>query len=107
MGMRLRHRYSAVPGTPTAPAAQPTRGSSIARTLRTAWWPRVLVAGLVLAVVGATLLTGAAQALMTFGGAVVVILAAAAGLSGKSWEQDIKREPPVPPGTGGTPFGGF
>jgi len=43
----------------------------------------------------------------TFGGAVVVILAAAAGLSGKSWEQDIKREPPVPPGTGGTPFGGF
>jgi hypothetical protein len=45
MGMRLRRQDPVVPGTPAAPAAQPTRGSSIARTLRTAWWPRVLVAG--------------------------------------------------------------
>src|SRR5690242_12599876 len=37
MGMRLRRQDPAVPGTPAAPAAQPTRGSSIARTLRTAW----------------------------------------------------------------------
>jgi hypothetical protein len=44
MGMRLRRQDPVVPGTPAAPAAQPTRGSSIARTLRTAWWPKVLVA---------------------------------------------------------------
>jgi len=46
MGMRLRHRDPVIPGTPAAPAARPARGSSIARTLRTAWWPRFLVAGL-------------------------------------------------------------
>ena len=63
MGMRLRHQDPAVLGTPAAPAAQPTRGSSIARILRTAWWPRVLVAGLVLMIVGLTLLTDPAQAL--------------------------------------------
>ena len=48
MGMRLRHQDPVVPGTFAAPAAQPSRGSSIGRTLRTAWWPRFLVAGVVL-----------------------------------------------------------
>jgi hypothetical protein len=104
MGMRLRRQDPVVPGTPAAPAAQPTRGSSIARTLRTAWWPRVLVAGLVLVIVGVTLLTGTAQALVTLGGAVVFVFAAAQGWQGKFWDQDRRRQPPVPPGSG-APFG--
>jgi hypothetical protein len=80
VGMRLRRQDPVAPGTPVAPAAQPARGSSILRTLRTAWWPRLLIAGLVLVIVGVTLLSGAAQ--------------------GKSWDQDRRREPPVPPGSG-------
>jgi hypothetical protein len=103
MGMRLRHRDPVVPGTPAAPAARPARGSSITRTLRTAWWPRFAVAGLVLVVVGAALLTGTAQGLVAVGGMVVFAFAAAAGLVGKSWEQDRRREPLVPPGSGGPP----
>ena len=83
-----------------APAAQPARGSSITRTLRTAWWPRFAVAGLVFTVVGVTLLSGTAQGLVTLGGAVIFLFAAAAGLVGKSWDQDRRREPPVPPGSG-------
>jgi len=101
MGMRLRRHDPMVPGTPGAPAAQPARGSSIARTLRTAWWPRVLVAGLVLMIVGVTLLTDPAQALVTALGAVVLVFAAVQGWQGKFWEQDRRREPPVPPGSGG------
>ena len=104
MGMRLSRRDPAVPTGPAVPAARATRGSSIARTLRTAWWPRFLVAGMVLAVVGATLLTGAAQALAFLGGAVIFIFAATVGLQGKSWEQDSRREPPVPPGMPGPPY---
>lgn len=100
MGMRLRRHDPVVPGTPAVPVARPARGSSIARTLRTAWWPRVLVAGLVLMIVGVTLLTDPAQALVTFGGAVVFVFAAAQGWQGRFWEQDRRREPPVPPGSG-------
>ena len=60
--------------------------------------PRVLIAGLALVIVGLTLLTGTAQALATFGGAVVFVFAAAQGWQGKSWEQDRRRERPMPPG---------
>ena len=70
MGMRLRHRDPVFAGTPAAAAARSARGSSIARTLRTAWWPRFAVAGLVLTAVGATLLSGTAQALVAVGGMV-------------------------------------
>ena len=34
MGMRLRRRDPVMPGTPAAPAARETRGSSIVRTLQ-------------------------------------------------------------------------
>ena len=74
-GMRLHRRDPVVLGTPAAPAARGTCGSSIARTLRTAWWPRFAVAGVVLTVIGATLLSGAAQALVALGGAVVFVFA--------------------------------
>jgi hypothetical protein len=104
MGMRLRHRVPVVPGTPAAPVARPARGSAVARTLGTAWWPRFLVAGLVLVIVGVTLLGGTAQGLVTLGGAVVFVFAATRGWQGKSWDQDRRREPPVPPGCG-APFG--
>jgi hypothetical protein len=74
------------------------------RTVRTRWWPRFLAAGAVLAVTGGTLLSGAAQTLVAFGGMVIVVFAAAQGLLGGSWDRDRMREPPVPPGSG-TPIG--
>jgi hypothetical protein len=78
-----------------------TRGRSIVRTVRTRWWPRFLVAGAVLTVIGATLLSGAAQTLVAFGGMVIFVFAAAQGLLGRSWDRDRTREPPIPPGSGG------
>ena len=102
MGMRPHRRDPVVPGTPAAPPAQTTRGRSIMRTLRTAWWPRFLVAGVVLMVVGVALLSGAGQALVALGGAVVFVFAAVVGWQGKSWDRDRMREPPMPPG-GGAP----
>jgi hypothetical protein len=99
MGMRLRRQDPVVPGTP----AQATRRSSILRTLRTAWWPRFLVTGVVLVIVGVTLLSGMAQALAVLGGAVVGVFAVTVGLLGKSWDRDRMREPPMPPG-GGAPI---
>ena len=105
MGMRLSRRDPAVSSGPAVAAARATRGSSIALTLRTAWWPRFVVAGVVLVVLGVTLLTGGAQALAALGGAVIFILAAAVGLQGKSWERDSRREPPVPPGAPGPSIG--
>jgi hypothetical protein len=106
VGMRLHARDRVVPGTPTAPAAQATRASSIMRTLRTAWWPRFLIAGVVLIIVGVTLLSGTAQALVTIGGAAIFVFAATGGLYGKSWDRDRRREPPMPPG-GGAPIQGL
>jgi hypothetical protein len=41
--------------------------------LRTRWWPRFLLAGLVLAVVGVTLLSGVAQAAVAFLGVLVFL----------------------------------
>ena len=42
-------------------------------------------------------------ALVTLAGALVFLFAAVQGWQGKFWEQDSRREPPVPPGSGG-PF---
>ena len=103
MGMPSHRRDPAVPGTPAAPATQTSRGRSIMRTLRTAWWPRFLVAGAVLMAVGGALLSGWAQALVALGGAVVFVFALVVGCKGKSRDQDRMREPPMPPG-GGAPI---
>jgi hypothetical protein len=73
----------------------------MARTLRTRWWPRFLVAGVVLAVVGVTLLSGSAQAIVGLLGVLTFVFAAVQGLMGKSWDQDRRHEPPVPPGSPG------
>src|ERR1700761_8351331 len=101
MGMRPRRQDRVAPGAPVAPAARAARGGSVARTLRTAWWPRFMVAGLILIVVGGTLLADPAQALVTLAGALVFVFAAGHGGQGRFWEQDSRREPPVPPGSGG------
>jgi uncharacterized membrane protein HdeD (DUF308 family) len=63
-----------------------------------------MIAGLVLIIVGVTLLTDPAQALVTLAGALVFIFAGVQGWQGKFWEQDSRREPPVPPGSGGPIF---
>jgi hypothetical protein len=60
-----------------------------------------MIVGVILMIVGVTLLSDPAQGLVTLGGAVVFIFAAVAGPFGKSWDRDRKREPPVPPGSGG------
>jgi hypothetical protein len=58
----------------------------------------------VLAVVGVTLLSGTAQAIVVFLGALIFVFAAVQGLMGTSWDRDRRRERPVPPGSGvGTP----
>jgi hypothetical protein len=119
MGVRLRHRDPATRGATAVPAAKTSRAAGLARTLRTRWWPRYALAGAVLAVVGVTLLGGAAQALVALFGITVFLFAVAHGLGvhnrdpvdveqgryqmtlGRSSEIGSRREPPVPPGENG------
>jgi hypothetical protein len=89
-----------VSSTPGVPATQTTRGISIVRIALTAWWPRFLVAGVALTVVGVTLLSGAAHAVVALGIALIFVFAAMQGLMGRSWNQDRKRDPAVPSGSG-------
>jgi len=86
MGTRSHRRDPVVPGPPAAPDAQTSQGRSLMRTLRTAWWPRFLVAGVVLMAVGGALLSGWAQALVALGGAVVFVFALVVGWQGKTWD---------------------
>src|SRR6266513_5445880 len=62
-------------GLPAAPAGKPAhpRAARLARTLRTRWWPRFLLAGVLLVVVGATLLSGAAEAWVVLAGTLVLL----------------------------------
>jgi hypothetical protein len=101
MGMRPYSQDPVVPGEGGVPGAKPSHGSAIARTLRTRWWLRFLIAGVVLVIVGVTLLGGTAQAIVGLLGVLTFVFAAAQGLMGKSWDQDRRREPPVPPGSPG------
>jgi len=103
MSMRLRRQDPVVSSTPAVSATWATRGSSIVRTVQTAWWPRFLAAGVVLTIIGVTLLSSAVQAIVALGGALIFVFAAMRGLTGRSWDQDRRREPPVPPGSG-APF---
>lgn len=103
MGLRLHRQNPVVSSASAVPAAHVSRGASVARTLRTRWSPRFLLAGVVLAVVGVVVLSGAVQALVVLLGALIFFFAAYQGLAGKAWSRDRMREPPVPPGSGG-PF---
>jgi hypothetical protein len=101
MSMRPHSEDPAVTGGGAFPGTRPSHGSAIIRTLRIRWWPRFLAAGVVLVVVGVTLLSGTAQAIVALLGTLIVVFGAAQGLAGKSWDQDRRREPPVPPGSPG------
>ena len=119
MGMRLRHQDPVMPGAAAVPAAKTSHGARLAYILRTRWWPRFALAGVVLAVIAVTLLSGAAQALVALLGMTVVLFALAHGLGlhdrdpvraqegrhwmtmGRSSEIGSRRDPPVPPGETG------
>lgn len=84
-------------GRPAAAADRPARRSAgrVARTLRTRWWPRFLVAGVLLLVLGGALLSGVAQALVAGSGAAIIV---ALMVRTGSWSNDSRHEPPMPPG---------
>ena len=88
-------------GLPVAPAGKPAhpRAARLAWTLRTHWWPRFLLAGVLLVVAGVTLLSGAAQAWVVGAGAAVIFVIGLRSLS--TSPADSRREPPMPPGAGG------
>jgi hypothetical protein len=93
----------AVPGAlglPAVPAGKPARrrAARLARTLRTRWWPRFLVVGVLLVVVGALLVGGAAGTWVVGAGAAVLFVIAVRALS--LTPEDHRREPPVRPGGG-------
>jgi hypothetical protein len=87
-------------GVPATPASKPAlrRPGRLARTLRTRWWPRFLLAGALLVVVGATLLSGVVQAWVV-GSGVLIIFVTSFWLLSLS-PDDARREPPMPPGAG-------
>lgn len=93
------------PGLPAGSARKPARrrgGARLARTLRTRWWPRLLLAGVLVVVIGATLVSGAAAGWVIFAGAAIIFVAAAGALS--MTPNEYTREPPVPPGGTGGPY---
>jgi hypothetical protein len=88
-------------GLPVAPVGRPAhpKAARLARTLRTRWWPRFLLAGVLLVVAGVTLLSGAAAAWVVGAGAAVIFVIGLRSLS--TSPADSRREPPMPPGAGG------
>jgi hypothetical protein len=86
-------------GLPAVPAGQPAprRAARLMRTLRTRWWPRFLLAGILLVVVGVTVLGGVAQAVVAGLGALIVFVIALRPLSMSPGQ--YRREPPHPPGS--------
>jgi len=91
-------------GLPAVRAGKPARrrGARLARTLRTSWWPRFFLAGVLALIVAVTLLSGAAATWVGISGAAIIFLTAARALS--MTPGDYQREPPVPPGASGGPY---
>jgi hypothetical protein len=79
----------------TRSSGKPARRSAagLTRTLRTGWWPRFLVAGVLLVVVGAMLLSGAAEAVVAGLGALIIYVTGVWSLSMSPG--DYRREPPA------------
>jgi hypothetical protein len=69
------------------------RAARLTRILRTGWSPRFLLAGLLLVVVGATLLSGAAETVVAGFGALIIYVIGASSLSMSPG--DYRREPPA------------
>jgi hypothetical protein len=86
-----------LPATPAGRSAR-RRGARVARALRTRWWPRFLLTGVLVVVIGATVVSGAAASWVIFAGAAV-IFTSLFGLLSMS-PADSRREPPMPPGAG-------
>jgi len=110
-----RRRAGDRPEVPTAPTVPPApgahglpavrvgkparpRAARLVRTLRTRWWPRFLLAGVLLVVAGVTLLSGAAQAWVVGAGAAIIVVIGLRSLS--MTPAEYRREPPMPPGAG-------
>jgi hypothetical protein len=110
-----RRRDDDRPEVPTAPVVPPVpgalglpavrvgkparpRAARLVRTLRTRWWPRFLLAGVLLVVVGVTLLSGAAKAWVVGAGVAIIFVIGLRSLS--MTPADYRREPPIPPGAG-------
>jgi hypothetical protein len=74
------------------------RAGRLTRTLRTSWWPRILVAGALVIVVGITLVSDAAKTWVILAGAAIVFAVICKWLSMSSG--GYRREPPMPPGAG-------
>ena len=68
------------------------------RAVRTRWWPRFLLAGVVLAVAGVALFSGAAQFALAVLGVSVAGFSVVRGLDSDDY---YRHEPPVPPGAPG------
>jgi hypothetical protein len=87
-------------GLPAAPAGKPAdrRPGRLVRMLQRRWWPRFLLAGVLVIVVGATLVSGTAAPWTIFAGGVVILFALISALSNSP--ADYKRESPMPPGAG-------
>jgi hypothetical protein len=83
-----RSRDSAAPAVRSALVRQMTHDSSIMRTVRVRQWPRVLVAGLVLVVLGLTLVSGGQRPQVIFLGVMLVLQAAARGVVRLPCDQD-------------------
>jgi hypothetical protein len=65
------------------------------RAVGTRWWPRFLLASVVVAVAGVALFSGVAQFTLAVLGVAVVGFAAVRGLDRDDY---YRHEPPVPPG---------
>ena len=87
-------------GLPAVPVDKPARrrAAPLARTLRARWWPRFLLAGVLLVIISVTLVTGSAAAWFGISGAAVITVAVFRAAS--MTPDDYRREPPVPPGSG-------
>jgi hypothetical protein len=79
----------------TRSSGKPARrtATGLTRTLRTGWWPRFLLAGVLLVVAGATLLSGAAETVVAGLGALVIYVTGVWSLSLSPG--DYRRERPV------------
>jgi hypothetical protein len=122
MGMRQRRQAPVVPGLMAVPGARKSYGASLGRTLRTRLWPRFALVGVVLVVVGVTMLSAGAQGGAVLIGIAVFAFAVLQGLGvhhrdpvdGQLGSDQMvlagsscvgsRREPPVPAGGGGPGF---